>query len=63
VCAIRADGVQTAIDINAAANAPIERFTLRDVFLSAEHAGSIRHIRGWKFERVSIRARDGAPLA
>lgn len=60
---IRADDVQTAIDVNAAADAPLERFTLRDVSLSAEHAGSIRHIRGWKFERVSIRARDGVPLA
>jgi hypothetical protein len=60
---IRADDVQTAIDVNAAADAPIERFTLRDVSLSAEHAGSIRHISGWKFEQVSIKARDGVPLA
>jgi polygalacturonase len=59
---IRADDVQTAIDVNAAADAPLEHFTLRDLSLSAGHAGSIRHIRGWKLEHVSIRARDGIPL-
>jgi hypothetical protein len=60
---IRASDVQTAIEINAAADAPIERFTLRDLSLSADHAGSIQHIRDWTFERVHIQARDGAPLA
>jgi polygalacturonase len=60
---IRAEDVQTAIDVNAAADAPIEGFTLRDVSISAEHASSVRHVRGWKLERVRIRARDGVPLA
>lgn len=60
---IQAKGVQTAIDVNAAADAPMENFILQNVFLDAEHAGSIHHIDKWRFENVSIQARDGAPIS
>jgi hypothetical protein len=60
---IRAEGVETAIEVNAAADAPIEQVTLHDISLSGEHAGSIRHIRGWKFDDVNLSARDGKPLS
>jgi hypothetical protein len=60
---IRAEGVQTAIDVNAAADAPIVHFTLKDVFFDADHAGSIRHIRNWTFDHVSLETHDPTPLA
>jgi polygalacturonase len=60
---IRGEDLQTAIEVNAAADAPMERFTLRDVSMSAEHAGSVRHISGWRFRNVRIRSGDGMPLA
>jgi polygalacturonase len=56
---IRAVDCDTAISANAAADAPLERFTLQHIDIEAQHAGSIRHTRGWKLDDVRIRARDG----
>ena len=59
---IRADDVKTAVDVNAAADAPMERFTLRNIEIDAEHGGSIRYTDRWTLENVRIRAQDGQPL-
>jgi hypothetical protein len=59
---IQATGAQTAIDVNAAEDAPMERFAMNNVDLRAEHAGSIRHIDTWSFRDVNITATDRAPL-
>jgi polygalacturonase len=56
---IRAVDSGTAISANAAADAPLERFTLRNVDIQAEHAGSISHTLQWRFEDVRIQAKDG----
>lgn len=59
---IRATDAGTAFSVNAAADAPLERFTLQNIDLEAERAGSIRHTRGWHFENVTVHARDKKPL-
>jgi hypothetical protein len=55
-------GARTAIEVNAAADAPIERFSLSNVSLEGEHAGCVRHISGWTLRKVRVRAMDGKPL-
>jgi hypothetical protein len=59
---IRGDGAKTAIDVNAAADAPMEHFTLKNIELSAEHAGAIRHTDQWTIENVRIHAHDSQSL-
>ena len=59
---ISATDAGTAIEVNAAPDAPMEDFTLKHVDLDAGHAGSIRHTEGWRLEDVHIRASDGLPL-
>jgi polygalacturonase len=59
---IRATNVGTAFSVNAASDAPLERFTLKNIDIDAEHAGSISHTRSWRFEQVIVHARDRAPL-
>jgi Glycosyl hydrolases family 28 len=59
---IRAVDSGTAISVNAAPDAPLERFTLQNVDIEAQHAGSIAHTLQWRFNDVHIRASDGLPL-
>lgn len=59
---IEADDVSEALTINAAPNAPLERFKLKDIEIEAQRAGSIKHTQSWRIENVHIRARDGQPL-
>jgi hypothetical protein len=59
---IDAVDANTAIEVNAAADAPIERFTLEHVHLAAQHAGSIRHIVDWRIRDARIDAADHKPL-
>ena len=58
----QADGIKTAIDVSAAQDAPMERFTLERIDIEAERAGSIQHTDQWRIDRVRVRARDGQPL-
>ena len=59
---IRAESAGTAFQVNAAADAPLVGFRLKDVDLEAEHAGYIRHTQGWRLENVRVRALDGKAL-
>lgn len=59
---IRANGIGTAFSVNAAPDAPLVRFTLKDIRIDAEHAGSISHTQEWMFQNVTVHARDGVPL-
>lgn len=59
---IQASGVDTALSVNAAPDAPLVRFTLKDIHIDAEHAGSISHTQAWTFQDVTVHARDGVPL-
>ncbi len=59
---IHADGVGTAFSINAMPGAPLVGFTLKNIQIDAQHAGSIRHARAWTFKNVVVHSRDGAPL-
>jgi polygalacturonase len=56
---IRGTGLGTAIDVNAASDAPMEGFTLQHIRLQAEHAGSIRHTLDWRLDDVRVQAKDG----
>jgi polygalacturonase len=60
---IQAVDCDTAISVNAAPDAPLERFTLEHIHIDARHAGSIRHTLEWKFDDVHVHAADGLPLA
>jgi hypothetical protein len=59
---IQAADAGTAFSVNAAPDAPLERFTLRNIAVEANHAGSIRHARAWRFENVTVHASDKKPL-
>jgi polygalacturonase len=59
---IRAIGADTAFDVNAAANAPLERFKLENIEIEAKTAGSIRHTVSWTLKNVHIVAHDRRPL-
>jgi len=51
-----------AFQVNAAPEAPLERFKLKDLHLDAEHAGSIRHTKGWTLRDVRVISHDGHSL-
>ncbi len=59
---IHAVGVGTAFSVNAATDAPLQRFTLKNITIDAHHAGSIRHTQAWTIQNVTVHARDGVPL-
>jgi len=59
---IRGTGLGTAIDVNAAPDAPMEGFKLQHIRLEAEHAGSIHHTLDWRLDDVTVQAKDG-PVA
>lgn len=59
---IRASNVGTAFSVNAAPDAPLVRFTLKDIRIDAGHAGSIGHTQRWTFQNVTVHARDEVPL-
>jgi polygalacturonase len=59
---IRAAGVGAAFSVNAAPDAPLVGFTLKNIYIDAQRAGSIRHTRAWTFQNVTVHARDGVPL-
>lgn len=59
---IHAIDVGTAISVNAAPDAPLENFTLKNIDITAQHAGSIAHTLAWRFDGVRLRASDGLPL-
>lgn len=59
---ITADGARTAIEVNATQDAPMERFSLKHVHLTAQHAGSIHHTLDWRLTDVQIRAKDQLTL-
>jgi polygalacturonase len=59
---IRATGVGTAFSVNAAPDAPLVGFTLKNIDIEAQHAGSVRHTRSWTFQNVTVDARDGIPI-
>lgn len=59
---IRATDAGTAFSVNAARDAPLERFTWKNIDIGAQHAGSIRHTRDWRFEDVKVGAADGVPI-
>ena len=59
---IHASGIGTALSVNAASDAPLVRFRLKNIRIDAEHAGSIGHAQEWTFHNVTVRARDGVPL-
>lgn len=52
----------TAFSVNAAPDAPLERFTVKNIDIDAQHAGAIRHTHAWQFENVTVRARDRVPM-
>ena len=55
-------GVGTAFSVNAAPDAPLVKFTLKNIHIDAQHAGNISHTRVWTFQNVTVDARDGLPL-
>jgi hypothetical protein len=59
---IQAKGAGEALSVNAASDAPLENFTLKQIDLEAKTAGSIQHTHSWRIEDVRIRADDGQPL-
>ena len=59
---IRAMGVGTAFSVNAAADAPLQHFILKNMTIDARHAGSIRHAQAWTLQNVTIHASEGVPL-
>lgn len=59
---IHAVGVGTAFSINAAADAPLQHFNLKNIDIEAQRAGSIRHTQAWTVQNVTVHARDGVPL-
>ena len=59
---IRGMNVGTAFSVNAAAEAPLVRFTLKNIRIRAQRAGHIRYARAWRFEDVKVWARDPKPL-
>jgi polygalacturonase len=60
---IQAKGVGTAIEVNAAEDAPMKDFVLHNVSLEGAHAGSVRHVDGWRFKNVCVRAEDKAAVS
>jgi hypothetical protein len=59
---IRGTDVGTAFRISAYPNAPLRRFKLKNIAISAQHAGSIQDIQDWQFVNVKVRAQDKKPL-
>lgn len=59
---IRGTDVGTAFRISAYPNAPLQRFKLKNIDISAQHAGSIQDIEDWQFVNVQVRAQDRKPL-
>lgn len=59
---IHAIDIGNAISVNAAPDAPLERFTLKNIGIDSQHAGSVSHTLAWSFENVRVRASDGLPL-
>lgn len=59
---IRASGAGTAFSVNAVPDAPLVRFTLKNIHIEAQHAGSISHARAWIFQNVTVHAGDGIPV-
>lgn len=55
---IRGENVGTAFEVNAAADAPLEDFVLRNIDLHAQHAGSMQHTLHWRMENVRVQASD-----
>jgi hypothetical protein len=59
---IRAMGVGTAFSVNAAPEAPLTGFHVKNIQIEAKHAGEISHTRVWTFQNVSVEAQDKLPL-
>ena len=59
---IRADNAATAIEVNAAADAPITGVRMQHVSLQGTTAGSISHVRDWQLKDVHIIGDDGKRL-
>jgi hypothetical protein len=59
---IHSEDAGTAFDVNAAPNAPLEHFVLKNVELKAQHAGRIQHILGWQMQDVRVKANDGSTV-
>lgn len=59
---IHAENAGTAFEVNAAADAPLEYFVLRNIDLHAQHAGSIQHTLDWHMENVRVEASDGSTV-
>lgn len=60
IAKIKAAEVRDAFGVSAYPEAPIEGFTLRDIDIAAQRAGTIRNAKDWKFSSTRVQAADGS---
>jgi len=56
---LKATGAKQAFSVNAYSNDPIENFTLDNIDIQAQTAGTIANARDWTFSNVILRTADG----
>lgn len=59
---IKVSGAKRAIDTSGMKESIVKNFYLKDVEIEADTAGQIAYAKGWKFENVSIKAKDNSIL-
>lgn len=60
---VKATGAKAAFDVNGNPAAPVERFTLDHLDITAESAGHIAFAENWKFSQVKLKVADGSSVA
>lgn len=59
---IHATGARRAFDVSATPQAPLTRFTLDHIKISARTAGTISNVRGWSLTGVDVQTQDGSKV-
>lgn len=59
---VKVSGARRAIAASGMKESIVKNFYLKDVEIEADTAGQITYAKGWKFENVSIKAKDNSEL-
>ncbi len=51
-----------ALSVEGSEQSKMEHFSLNDITINAEHAGSVKHAEYWRMERIDIRSEDNLPV-
>jgi len=51
-----------ALSVEGSEQSKMEHFSLNDITINAEHAGSVKHAEYWRMKRIDIRSEDNLPI-